>query len=99
MADTPRPRITGLPVGVKACFKFMIPASLATQEKTAVGVVTKVNQQMGFLPCIESDCALWNSEKDSLPQGSNGECWDVTRSRAAARIAKLKWDEVVGSEH
>lgn len=87
--------ISGLPPGEKACFRFMIPSAWAQQ---AVGGM-KMMQQMGFVPCIKANCSLWNSEKESLPIDSAGECWDVTTARATARIAKLKWDEVVGSEH
>lgn len=91
------PEIPGLVTGQKACFKFMIPTAWGVQDKLTG--TPKMMQQMGFVPCIKADCALWNAEKTFLPEGSGGECWEVTRSRAIAKIENHKWNEVVGSEH
>lgn len=98
MGDAPPDNIAGLPTGQKACHKFMIPTAWGVTDTLGK---PKMMQQMGFVPCIGANCNLWNSEKESL-KGSpnkNGECWDVTRARAMARIADLKWNEVIGSEN
>lgn len=89
--------IAGLLANQKACFRFMIPTAWA-EPQAGLSKTVAMRQQMGFIPCIKASCMLWNAEKESLPADSEGECWDVTRARSTARLAKLKWDEVAGSE-
>lgn len=84
------------PPNVAMCHRFMIPTSYAEQTPGLNQMVMK--QQMGFVPCIKEKCNLWNKEEKYLPQGVKGECWDITKARAQARLADLKWNEVVGSE-
>ncbi len=94
--------IPGLVRGQKACHRFMIPSAWGEQQPVSGldrGGKIVMRQQMGFVPCIKDHCVLWNTEKAALPKDVAGECWEVTQARATARIAVLKWDEVIGSEH
>jgi hypothetical protein len=78
-----------IPENTLFCHLKGIPTNWLEQDNAALP--PKMKQSYGWVPCATDKCMLWNSAKK--------ECWDVSKARAITRLAELKDDEVIGSEH
>ena len=83
--DKDKPKIN-LPPGTKACHKFMSPFTMQNQTPVAFApdgkpsqVRIDINPQIGFFPCLESTCNLFNE--------SEKKCQDRLAMEAQCRIA------------
>ena len=73
------------PPDIKMCHRYMIPTSWAEASGPSTRFIPQppmiMKQQMGFVPCIQSKCTLWNAEEL--------ECLDVSQAKA---IKKIAWE-------